>query len=511
MLMAGHERNLNHVRTSRHRDRIARAGRSGGGNHRGRRPDPLGEQTTVTVLIPAHNEADRLAECLDAIAAQTRPPDQIVVVADRCTDHTAAVAAARGTVVVTAEYGAKSKAQNEGLPYVAGDVLVCVDADTVLAPDVVELFLADLDEADATCANMLPMPTQRGFWVASRRFAYALGRYWWRWCQNQVGRLMVLSGCAYAMRTQIVRDLGGFPGGLITCDMDLTWSLYERGYRTSFCHRALAYTYDPETARVYFDQMRRWSSGFYQNFGRHWRQVLRSPAAMLVVGGLLYDLLMMPVTYVAAGIYIARSPSSANWVWESFLLHWGITSAIASRTIGWRRALVSFPAYWLVNWLNKALYLWTFAREWLLGRHYRSWTGRQGRKVDISPMPASRYYLGATLIAAAGAFFVAYTIPLPSPPAGTAPAAVAPRAAPATPAPRGHFVTRRPHRPEPAIEARLAPPPEPAPRLRPRRAGHEIPHRIPRATPSATPSTPDEPPIIEPPTPPAPDGDGTQP
>jgi cellulose synthase/poly-beta-1,6-N-acetylglucosamine synthase-like glycosyltransferase len=37
---------------------------------------------------------------------------------------------------------------------------------------------------------------------------------------------MVLSGCAYALRTETVRAIGGFPGELITCDMDLTWSLY---------------------------------------------------------------------------------------------------------------------------------------------------------------------------------------------------------------------------------------------------------------------------------------------
>jgi glycosyltransferase involved in cell wall biosynthesis len=46
----------------------------------------------ISVLIPAHNEAGVLRECLDAILAQTLPVDEIVVVADSCTDETAAVA-----------------------------------------------------------------------------------------------------------------------------------------------------------------------------------------------------------------------------------------------------------------------------------------------------------------------------------------------------------------------------------------------------------------------------------
>ena len=272
-----------------------------------------------------------------------------------------------------------------------GDILVCIDADTVIDVDVVERFVDELDAgADATCANMLPMPHQRGFWVANRRFAYALGRYWWRWCQAQMGKLMVLSGCAYALSTETVRSIGGFPGELITCDMDLTWSLYEAGYTTTFCHQALAYTYDPETFAVYTKQMRRWASGFFQNFQTHYGQVLRSPSALLVVGSLLFDLLMMPVTYIGVLLWARHDPSSLRWLAPSIAIHAAITIFIASRTITWKQAIVGFPCYWLANWWNKAIYLWTFIREWILGRHYTSWTGRQGRATEITPMSRRR-------------------------------------------------------------------------------------------------------------------------
>jgi cellulose synthase/poly-beta-1,6-N-acetylglucosamine synthase-like glycosyltransferase len=345
----------------------------------------------ISVLIPAHNEAGVLRECLDAILAQTLPVDEIVVVADSCTDDTAAVAESYGAVVVETEQGGKAASQDVGLRYVTGEILVCIDADTVIDVDVVERFVDELDAgADATCANMLPMPHQRGFWVANRRFAYSLGRYWWRWCQAQMGKLMVLSGCAYALRTETVRSIGGFPGELITCDMDLTWSLYEAGYTTTFCHQALAYTYDPETFAVYTKQMRRWASGFFQNFQTHYGQVLKSPSALLVVGSMLFDLLMMPVTYVGVFLWARHDPSSLRWLAPSIAIHAAITIFIASRTITWKQAIVGFPCYWLANWWNKAIYLWTFIREWILGRHYTSWTGRQGRATEITPMSRRR-------------------------------------------------------------------------------------------------------------------------
>lgn len=53
-----------------------------------------------TVLIPAHDEADGIAPVVRAVRAQLRPCDRVLVVADNCTDDTAAVAASCGAEVV---------------------------------------------------------------------------------------------------------------------------------------------------------------------------------------------------------------------------------------------------------------------------------------------------------------------------------------------------------------------------------------------------------------------------
>ena len=60
----------------------------------------------ISILVPAHNEAGVLRECLDAVLRQTLPVDEIVVVADTCTDN---------TVEVAREYGAVLDLANEAL------------------------------------------------------------------------------------------------------------------------------------------------------------------------------------------------------------------------------------------------------------------------------------------------------------------------------------------------------------------------------------------------------------
>jgi biofilm PGA synthesis N-glycosyltransferase PgaC len=44
---------------------------------------------TLTVLIPAHNEAASLPSTLASLIAQSQPPQRIIVVVDNCTDATA--------------------------------------------------------------------------------------------------------------------------------------------------------------------------------------------------------------------------------------------------------------------------------------------------------------------------------------------------------------------------------------------------------------------------------------
>ncbi|WP_405842060.1 glycosyltransferase [Streptomyces sp. NBC_01518] len=64
----------------------------------------------LVVLIPAHNEADRIGAAIEGLWRQTRRPDLIVAVTDNCTDDTAAVAASHGAEVFATHGNAHKKA-----------------------------------------------------------------------------------------------------------------------------------------------------------------------------------------------------------------------------------------------------------------------------------------------------------------------------------------------------------------------------------------------------------------
>ena len=97
-------------------------------------------QPKIVALIPAHNEADVIATCLDSFFAQTMMPDLIVVIADNCTDNTADIARSYGSPVVVMETvdnkARKVGALSQGWIRYGQDAefILGVDADSRLEP-----------------------------------------------------------------------------------------------------------------------------------------------------------------------------------------------------------------------------------------------------------------------------------------------------------------------------------------------------------------------------------------
>ncbi len=114
--------------------------------------------TRVSILIPAHNEAQYLSACLEAMLLSDTDPDEVVaevvVIANGCIDATVSIAramagrmAARGWTLQVLELpeGGKLKALNRGETAATGDVLIYLDADVHVSPPLVGQIVRALD------------------------------------------------------------------------------------------------------------------------------------------------------------------------------------------------------------------------------------------------------------------------------------------------------------------------------------------------------------------------------
>ena len=101
----------------------------------------------VSAIIPSWNRADLVRNLLPNLSAQTRPPDQVIVIDNGSTDQTAVEAREMGAEVIC--LGANlgfAAAVNEGLGRATGEWLLILNNDVVLAPDWLEIVLSALEQ-----------------------------------------------------------------------------------------------------------------------------------------------------------------------------------------------------------------------------------------------------------------------------------------------------------------------------------------------------------------------------
>ena len=130
-------------------------------------PDGSSQDTSlVSIIVPVHNAAEFLEECLRSILAQTHTALEVILVDDASADDSLRIceewARADPRVRVLAEeHGGASVARNHGLDVMRGAFVTFVDADDVLAPDHVDHLLgaARCTGADLVTADLAHYPS----------------------------------------------------------------------------------------------------------------------------------------------------------------------------------------------------------------------------------------------------------------------------------------------------------------------------------------------------------------
>ncbi len=347
---------------------------------------------TATVIIAAHDEVAVLPSTLAALAAQTDPAEVVLIADDGSTDGTAALLGERYGLVAAEPgrigppgrvdpslrwlrlpQGGKALALNVAVALAATELVMTIDADTLVEPEALaamrRAFAVDPRLVAATgvltpfCQASLSGRVLQ--WFQSYEYVRNfLSRYAWA----RMDGLLLLSGAFSCYRRDALLAVGGFDPDCLVEDYELTHRMRDHGvrqglgWRTAVIGAAQGRTEVPGTVGAFLRQRRRWFGGFLQT--QYWYRHM--------VGNRSYGRLgtmMLPVKAI-----------------DTLQPFYGLTGAVLLLVfLATGRFGVLLPAGIVIMakiGIDLAFHLWTL-------RVYRQWLGRERTMSPVLAVLAS--------------------------------------------------------------------------------------------------------------------------
>ena len=337
----------------------------------------------LRVVIPAHDEEAVIGGLLADLAAQSYPTGlaSVTVVADRCTDGTAAVAAGLAEVVERTDgQGGKGAALTWYLdrhPLQPDEALVVLDADNRVPPDLLAAFADELDAGrhvlqaylDTKNPGGSPLATAAAlsYWASNRMVQLA---------RNRLGWPADLGGTGMCISAAALERAGGF-GRSLTEDQELGVRLALQGIPVGWMHGTRVRDEKPESVTVAVRQRSRWAAGRRQVARRNVGALLG--AALRRRSGGLADLALRLVqpgrSFVA--MLSAATALAALLTGTGLLLPWPVWAAAAAlqffmpvaflaREGVEARYLIRYPLLALLAglWLPVRVFSWIVRGRW---------------------------------------------------------------------------------------------------------------------------------------------------
>lgn len=274
-----------------------------------------------SAIVPAYNEEKSIGMTLQSLVNLDYPAEQmeIIVVNDGSTDKTKEIVeqfirehSSHQIILLHQHNGGKAKAMNHGLTIAKGEFFACLDADSFVSSNALQVMLPLFDEGKeeslkvAAVCPLIKVKKPNTVLEKVQWYEYIINMFH-RFLNAKLNCLHVTPGPFSVYRTSIVRKIGGFDEKTITEDLEIAVRLQKNQYQILHTFDAIVETVAPATWKALFRQRVRWYKGATDNtiqykelvFNKKYGDfgMLRMPTivlsgilAIVLAGTLLYEL-----------------------------------------------------------------------------------------------------------------------------------------------------------------------------------------------------------------------------
>ena len=239
------------------------------------------EPLSVSVLIPAWNEEIGIERTIRSVLNTEYSRLQVVVINDGSTDGTHEKVTqvfaeyeqedARGASLkyLNLSNGGKARAMNCGLTHATGEIIITIDADSVMDPNAISNILKRFTDpkVGGVAGNVVVGNKRKPIeWMQQMEYLYG---FFFKRTDSLFNSVYIIGGAAAAYRRDALDHMGGFDHAIITEDIEMSTRMLAHGYKTRYAADAVVYTEGPSDFKSLCNQRLRWRYGRILTFIKH--------------------------------------------------------------------------------------------------------------------------------------------------------------------------------------------------------------------------------------------------
>jgi cellulose synthase/poly-beta-1,6-N-acetylglucosamine synthase-like glycosyltransferase len=228
------------------------------------------KKPTVDIVLAMYNEEATIVKTVNCLLKIKYNEFNIIIVDDGSQDNSLSLLRNNfGNIpiiqILHQENAGKSTALNNAMHVSKSDVVICIDADTLVRPDLIDRFLPYFtDPRVGAVAGYLKVGNRKNILTNIQYVEYITNTNFEREAFEHVNGIIVIPGAIVALRRSVVKEVGGFTTDTLTEDNDLALKILCKNYIIRNEKEAVGFTEAPEKLRPFFRQRKRWKIGGIQ-------------------------------------------------------------------------------------------------------------------------------------------------------------------------------------------------------------------------------------------------------
>ena len=296
------------------------------------------------VIVPAHDEAAVIERCLASLRKLDWPSDRwwLMVVADNCSDNTAALALAAGADVrerneplLRGKGHALHLALERSRESQWADAAVIIDADTEVSANLLEAFAVRIEAgAGAVQAHYGVLNPDDSWRTGLMAIAHGAIHSLRSRARERLRLSCGLRGNGWCLTHRLL-DQVPYRAFSVTEDLEYGIALGLAGHRVHYAGEAFANAVMESSAAVASGQRRRWEDGRFALIRSQTLPLLRAAwqRRSRVCLDLALDLLVLPLSYIALGVLLLMAAAAALSLAQNQASAWLWPAAIATTSL----------------------------------------------------------------------------------------------------------------------------------------------------------------------------------